>query len=105
MKSTTALRNRLEARLGQIAQRVGRIESDLRREHDRDWEERAIELENDQVLEGLDEMGRAEVREIRAALARMAAGTYGFCTECRQPIEESRLHAMPTAARCLYCAG
>ena len=42
MKSTTALRNRLEARLGQIAQRVGRIESDLRREHDRDWEEREI---------------------------------------------------------------
>ena len=74
MKSTTPLRNKLEARLGEIAQRVGRIEHDLRRERDRDSEERAIELENDQVLEGLDEMGRVEVREIRAALARMAAG-------------------------------
>lgn len=49
-------------------------------------------------------MGRAEVREIRAALARMAAGTHGFCTECRQPIDESRLKAMPTAAHCVYCA-
>jgi RNA polymerase-binding transcription factor DksA len=105
MKSTIALRNRLEARLGEIAQRVGRIESDLRSEHARDWEDRAIELENDQVLEGLDEMGWAEVLEIRATLARMSAGTYGFCTECGQPIGETRLKAMPTASRCLYCAG
>jgi RNA polymerase-binding transcription factor DksA len=105
MKSTTALRNKLEARLGEIAQRVRRIESDLHRELDRDSAERAIELENDEVLEGLDEMGRAEVTEIRAALARMASGTYGFCTECRQPIDEARLQAMPTAARCIYCAG
>jgi RNA polymerase-binding transcription factor DksA len=105
MESTTALRHRLEARLGEIAKRVGRIESDLRIEHDRDSEERAIELENDQVLEGLDEMGRAEVLEIRATLARLSAGTYGFCTECGQPIGEPRLKAMPTASRCLYCAG
>jgi DnaK suppressor protein len=98
------LRTRLEARLREILDRVGRIETDLRTSHDRDWAERAIELENDQVLEGLDELGRTEVQEIRAALRRIADGSYGFCVECHQPIDDKRLDAAPTAASCIYCA-
>lgn len=99
-----ALRAHLQARLAEIGQRVGRIEGDLRREHDPDWADQAIELENDEVLEGLDEMGRTEVREIREALRRMDDGTYGFCTACQQPIDEPRLAAVPTASLCIYCA-
>ncbi len=104
MSSHSNLRVQLEARLADIGQRVGRIEADLRREHDRDWTEQAAELENDEVLEGLDEMGRAEVQAIRATLRRIEDGTYGFCVECRQPIDADRLKAVPTAALCIYCA-
>lgn len=104
MSKNRGLRTRLEARLRDIVQRVDRIDSDLRQSHDRDSAEQAIELENDEVLEGLDELGRAEVHEIRAALRRIEDGSFGFCVECRQPIDDKRLEAAPTAATCIACA-
>lgn len=82
MSSHSRIRVQLEKRLAEISQRVGRIEVDLRREPDRDWVERASELENDEVLEGLDDLGRAEVQAIREALRRVEDGSYGFCVEC-----------------------
>ena len=42
-------------------------------------------------------------QEVRDALERLAAGTYGICEECGQPIGEARLAARPEAARCLAC--
>jgi len=42
----------------------------------------------------------ARKKEIIAAAARMAAGTYGFCEECGEKVEEDRLEANPAAATC-----
>ena len=42
-------------------------------------------------------------REIRAALHRVADGSYGLCTDCEEPIAARRLAAVPWAARCLPC--
>ena len=42
-----------------------------------------------------------EVRDINAAQARIAAGTYGTCIDCGQPIGKARLEAYPTAKRCI----
>jgi RNA polymerase-binding transcription factor DksA len=42
----------------------------------------------------------ARLKEIQGALARMAAGTYGFCEECGEKIEEDRLEANPAAGTC-----
>lgn len=39
--------------------------------------------------------------ELRAALARLDAGTYGACVDCGQPIDAARLEFRPEAARCL----
>ena len=44
-----------------------------------------------------------ELREIDAALARIAAGTYGTCEDCAEPIDPARLEAAPTATRCVDC--
>src|SRR5690349_16879949 len=103
-KTHTHLQQRLEARLGEILKRIDRIERDIRKTPERDWVEQATAAENDQVLEGLDDITRAEALDIRRALRRMAQGDYGFCTACREPIEERRLFAAPTAERCVYCA-
>jgi len=43
----------------------------------------------------------AEVRDIGAAEARIAAGTYGVCIDCGRPIGRKRLEAYPTAKRCI----
>ena len=39
--------------------------------------------------------------DIRAALARIDAGTYGTCVDCGRPVEEARLEFRPESARCL----
>lgn len=43
-------------------------------------------------------------REIRDALARLDAGTYGVCENCGQSIPEGRLEAVPYARYCVPCA-
>lgn len=43
----------------------------------------------------------AEVRDINAAQARIAAGTYGICIDCGRPIGKKRLEAYPSAKRCI----
>jgi DnaK suppressor protein len=43
------------------------------------------------------------VREIDAALARIAGGTYGSCESCGQPIGDERLDARPVARLCVTC--
>ena len=44
-----------------------------------------------------------ELVAVRAALARMADGSYGECTDCGQPVGAARLLAQPAAARCIAC--
>ncbi|HEY5775176.1 MAG TPA: TraR/DksA C4-type zinc finger protein [Xanthomonadales bacterium] len=44
-----------------------------------------------------------EIRDIDAALLRIAAGEYGLCTDCQASIDEGRLRAYPTAKRCYRC--
>ena len=65
MSTSSSVGTLLQERLDQLLRRVGKIEGDLRSPHDRDSQERAGELENDEVLEELDDMSRAEIRQIR----------------------------------------
>ena len=44
-----------------------------------------------------------EVRQIDAALMRLARGQYGVCADCTDEIESGRLGAQPTAMRCSPC--
>jgi RNA polymerase-binding transcription factor DksA len=104
MPDVSAVRADLERRLAVLLLRVDRIGDDLRRAGDRDWQERAIELENDDVLEGLDDASRTEAAAIRAALLRIDAGTYGRCARCDRPINDARLAAIPFATTCVACA-
>lgn len=45
----------------------------------------------------------AELQDILAAEARLAAGTYGICIDCEEPVPYARLAAYPTAKRCIRC--
>lgn len=44
-----------------------------------------------------------ELREVEAALERMADGTYGECAGCGSVIDVARLRANPAAMRCIAC--
>lgn len=97
-------RAHLQKRLDVLLKRVDEISGDLRRQADRDWQERATENEHDEVLETLDESSRAEVAQVRAALRRIEAGTYGACATCGTAIGAARMAAMPSATTCVACA-
>ena len=46
-----------------------------------------------------------ELAQIARARAAVAAGTYGSCELCAEPISEARLEARPVSTRCVRCAG
>jgi len=87
---------------------MARIERSRRRREEplpADSEERATESENDEVLDRLAETTERELAQVRRALARVAAGLYGFCERCERAIPAARLSAVPEATRCPDCAG
>jgi DnaK suppressor protein len=47
---------------------------------------------------------REMLDDVNAALARIAAGTFGKCEACGGAIAEERLQAIPYTAHCLRCA-
>jgi DnaK suppressor protein len=49
-------------------------------------------------------LGRT-LAEIDAALARIAAGSYGTCVHCGEAIPAQRLEVRPFADSCVSCAG
>lgn len=69
--------------------------------HDR-AEEAVGDLLVDLEIEAVDRQVN-EVRDIEAALGRLAAGTFGMCVDCEGEIEARRLTAYPTVKRCHAC--
>jgi DnaK suppressor protein len=43
------------------------------------------------------------LRNVKAALARIADGSYGICLHCEEEIKPKRLEAVPWAAYCIRC--
>jgi RNA polymerase-binding protein DksA len=99
-----AVKQQLESRLRELRARVEEIQRDLASARHPDSEERATELENDEVLERLDERGSQEIRAIERALRRIEAGSYGVCAGCGEEISARRLAALPYTDVCLECA-
>lgn len=46
---------------------------------------------------------RSNLHDVDRALAKIAAGTYGTCERCGDPIAEERLDAIPWALLCIDC--
>ncbi|HUI09364.1 MAG TPA: hypothetical protein VL221_03495 [Bacteroidota bacterium] len=44
-----------------------------------------------------------ELEELRSALTRLAAGTYGICIGCKKPIEQALLDHVPAMRICPRC--
>ena len=51
----------------------------------------------------LQERESADLVAIDAALQRLSAGHYGLCVDCGAGMTAARLHANPTALRCVGC--
>ncbi len=94
----------LLARLAELDSRLHGIEDELMSHQSRDWEELATEREHDEVLTSMGDGGREEIRSIFAALRRIEAGEYGYCTVCGNRIADERLDVLPATPFCRYDA-
>jgi DnaK suppressor protein len=65
-----------------------------------DWAQ--ADAERDLAI-ALGERESAELIAIDAALQRIADGSYGLCVDCGVALPTARLHASPTALRCVAC--
>lgn len=104
MTQFSTMRTQLQTRLADLLERAEVIEDDLRQPLDADFSEQAINLSDDEALEGIDEVLRTEIGQIRLALLRIENGSYGKCGQCGNPIAQERLEARPIATRCIGCA-
>ena len=68
-----------------------------------DFKDRAGNDERSALKDAEVERDRDELADVRAALGRLNAGTYGMCVDCEQKLDLKRLTAIPSAARCLAC--
>ncbi len=101
------LRSRLTARRAELAQRLGRVDQDLRHQSvplSADLDEQAVEQTNDDVLDAISGAVRDELAQIDIALNQLAAGKYGCCLLCGAGIEPGRLDAVPYTTTCSHCA-
>ena len=94
----------LKARMAELDTRLHQIEDELDSHQSKDWEELAVEREEDEVLEGIGASGLAEIERIRAALTRIAEGEYGVCVRCGEEISAERLDVLPATPFCRNCA-
>lgn len=103
----SSLRAELLRKRREILQRIVQTGDDvgLRAEPlSADADDRAIELENLDVLFEIDAASRLELAQINRALERVDDGSYGRCSACGKPIEATRQHALPYAETCSACA-
>ena len=105
MPDLAAVSAGLKAQLTELEARRGRISEDLSEPPNRDWDDRAIEIEDDESLEQQGTLVEREIASVKRALARIEDGTYGQCVRCGRSIAPARLKARPEAALCIDCAG
>ena len=98
---------RLKARRDELSGRLSDVREDQRRVREPlspDSSDRATQRENDDVIDAIGLSVESELMQIKKALSRIEAGTYGRCRLCGSRISVARLHAIPYAERCSDCA-
>ena len=105
MTDWTAARERLERQRSEPRESLAHYQRDLRTTHNADWEERAVEAQGDEVLEGLETSALHEIEQIDAAIKRIELVTCGERRVYGEPIGRRRLDALPYAVSCVRCAG
>ena len=87
-----------------LLERFNRIKISKRKEHSLDSSERAVERENDEIVDELGEKIIEELEQIDDAIYRISQNIYDVCTVCHKKIKKERLDALPYTNKCIECA-
>lgn len=104
------LRSRLESERERLIEELKQLKASANTTEERregspfgKREEEASEASELEKRLALEKKLRGTLAEIEHALEKYEAGTYGLCDSCGQPIELTRLQALPQANLCLSC--
>lgn len=114
--NTEKYKKQLESELAEVTTELKSV-GHINPSNPADWEANAPKDTEDDADENLTAdnieayesnsaiLKQLEIRfnELKAALARIAKGTYGICEKCGKPIEDKRLEANPAATTCMSC--
>ena len=104
MTDIAARRTQIKERKLELLARITHVDQELAAHGSPDWEDNAIEHEEDETLEALGNAAQKEILMLDAALTRIEAGEYGFCVTCGTAISEERLNLLPATPFCRNCA-
>ncbi|MEH6504390.1 MAG: TraR/DksA C4-type zinc finger protein [Cycloclasticus sp.] len=94
----------LSDKRAELIQRITAVERDFNAGRSIDSEEQAAELENEEVLIGLQQEAQNELQKVDEALLKLQQGRYDVCSSCGEKISQDRLEALPYVIDCINCA-
>lgn len=103
MTDLTKAQATLATQLSELKARLATIERDLAEPMDADSSERAVQMEDDESLEGQAAVISRRITATQRALLRVEDGSYGECLECGANIAKGRLEARPESVLCIDC--
>ncbi len=98
------LKQKLQGKLDELLARAAEIEEKLSDPGEPDWEENALEMEDDEVRAGIGDLTKQEIQDIQRTLKLLESGQYGTCTKCGKAIDRVRLELLPYTLTCVACA-
>ena len=101
-----AYKRLLRAKEQELIQAIARVEVDGRQTSDVDTQDPIDKANGSFAKEYFfqqSDADRAILGLVQGALSRVAAGEFGVCVACGQPLEQKRLEAVPWARHCIRC--
>jgi len=97
------LKQRLIEKQRELVADTARLEAEARASGEaevRDYSDDAVTSEETSESIEEDRLASDTLTQVRDALRRVDAGTYGKCSVCGRPIDQARLEAVPWARYC-----
>lgn len=100
-------KSELETLRADLKARLAKYEAHQHRQGgalEQDFEEQAVQTQNDEVVDSLETETRSELAQIEHALGRLANGLGDECEGCGEEIDPRRLQVLPYTTVCVKCA-
>ena len=104
MENLDEIRTRLLARQAELEQGANRFSQNALESGDAEVQDEIDQVTSSEAKTASMELSSLQLRalqDVRGALERLDAGTYGQCVVCGQPIEPARLRALPETPYCI----
>lgn len=97
------IQDQLVEKQAELSYRLDRLKVTAKKRLSADSKEQAIQLEDQEVRNGLMQEAVVELSKVNSALNRLEQGGFGRCHDCDENIPVARLKVYPYADYCIEC--